>query len=215
MSTSKPRAASVALVVLAGLTGSAVASAATATADGDSRSKGSGHAKNVIYLLGDGMGRTHVTAARERYYGADGHLVMETLGSTGQVSTYSVNKKSGQPGKPDFSRLRHGLGVCSHRVGVRRQDLQRSSRRRRQGQDRPHVDGAGQDDGYRTGNVSTAEITDADTGRADEPCLGSRVPGTVVLRGCLPGPRRHGRSASHLRRPGDPDRGPDRPQRHR
>jgi len=33
--------------------------------------------KNVIYLLGDGMGRTHVTAARERYYGADGKLNME------------------------------------------------------------------------------------------------------------------------------------------
>ena len=42
------------------------------------------------------MGRTHVTAARERYYGADGHLVMETLPATGQVSTYSVNKLSGQ-----------------------------------------------------------------------------------------------------------------------
>ncbi|NHA00856.1 hypothetical protein G5V59_15550 [Nocardioides sp. W3-2-3] len=28
--------------------------------------------KNVIYLLGDGMGRTQVSAARQRYYGADG-----------------------------------------------------------------------------------------------------------------------------------------------
>ena len=26
-----------------------------------------GRVKNVIYLLGDGMGRSHVTAARERY----------------------------------------------------------------------------------------------------------------------------------------------------
>ena len=31
-----------------------------------------GRTKNVIYLLGDGMGRTHVTAGRERFYGANG-----------------------------------------------------------------------------------------------------------------------------------------------
>ena len=90
------------LVVLAGLAGSA-ASVTAASADDHAGRDNSGRVKNVIYLLGDGMGRTHVTAARERYYGADGHLVMETLPATGQVSTYSVNKLSGQPGAADFS----------------------------------------------------------------------------------------------------------------
>ena len=66
------------LVVLAGLAGSA-ASVTAASADDHAGRDNSGRVKNVIYLLGDGMGRTHVTAARERYYGADGHLVMETL----------------------------------------------------------------------------------------------------------------------------------------
>ena len=41
--------------------------------------------KNVIYLLGDGMGRTHVTAARDRYYGAAGELNMEKLPVVGRL----------------------------------------------------------------------------------------------------------------------------------
>ena len=49
-----------------------------------------GQIHNVIYLLGDGMGRTHVTAARERFYGAAGKLNMERLPVVGQVSTYAV-----------------------------------------------------------------------------------------------------------------------------
>ena len=64
-------AAGLAAVALAGAT-----SAGTAMAG---RESSNNEVRNVIYLLGDGMGRTHVTAARERYYGADGKLVMETL----------------------------------------------------------------------------------------------------------------------------------------
>lgn len=48
------------------------------------------------------MGRTHVTAARERFYGAEGKLAMETLPAQGYVSTYAVEKNSGQPGQADF-----------------------------------------------------------------------------------------------------------------
>lgn len=58
--------------------------------------------ENVIYLLGDGMGRTHVTAARNRCYGASGELNMERMPVVGQVRTYSVQKGSGQPGEADF-----------------------------------------------------------------------------------------------------------------
>lgn len=56
----------------------------------------------MIYLLGDGMGRTHVTAGRDRYYGAAGELNMEKLPVVGQVRTYAVQENSGQPGDPDF-----------------------------------------------------------------------------------------------------------------
>ncbi len=83
-------AAGLAAVALAGAT-----SAGTAMAG---RESSNNEVRNVIYLLGDGMGRTHVTAARERYYGADGKLVMETLPNVGQNRTYSVEPGSGQPG---------------------------------------------------------------------------------------------------------------------
>ncbi len=121
-----------------------------------------GRIKNVIYLLGDGMGRTHVTAARERFHGAAGHLVMETLPSQGSVSTYAVQKKSGQPGQPDFvpnevtdsasaaTAWSSGVKTYNAALGV---DAK--------GAVVPTVMELAKQSGFRTGNVSTAEITDA------------------------------------------------------
>ncbi|WP_369373772.1 alkaline phosphatase [Promicromonospora sp. Populi] len=146
-------AAAVALAVVAG----SVVTTAAATAQPDSN-----RAKNVIYLVGDGMGRNHVDAARIRYYGADGRLAMETLPVVGQVTTYAIQKNSGQPGEDDFvpeyvtdsasSATAWASGVKSYNAAL-------------------GVDGKGEvvptlmelakDAGYRTGNVSTAEITDA------------------------------------------------------
>jgi alkaline phosphatase len=121
-----------------------------------------GKVKNVIYLLGDGMGRTHVTAARERYYGAAGSLNMERLPVVGQVRTYSVQKKSGQPGDPDFepnyvtdsasaaTAWASGVKTYNAALGV---DAK--------GAVVPTEMELAKQAGYRTGNVSTAEITDA------------------------------------------------------
>ncbi len=118
--------------------------------------------KNVIYLLGDGMGRTHVTAARERYYGADGELVMESLPAVGQVSTYAVQPKSGQPGEADFvpnyvtdsasaaTAWASGVKTYNAALGV---DAK--------GAVVPTLMEYAKKAGLRTGNVSTAEITDA------------------------------------------------------
>lgn len=124
-----------------------------------------GRAKNVIYLLGDGMGRTHVTAARDRYYGASGKLNMEKLPVVGQVRTYAVQKKSGQPGESDFvpeyvtdsassaTAWSSGVKTYNAALGV---DAK--------GAVVPTVMELAKKDGYRTGNVSTAEITDATPG---------------------------------------------------
>ncbi len=92
------RTVGTALVVLAGVAGSTVLGT-TATASADSQHD-SRRIKNVIYLLGDGMGRTHVTAARERYYGAAGKLNMEKLRASGQVSTYAVRSAPASPARP-------------------------------------------------------------------------------------------------------------------
>jgi alkaline phosphatase len=121
-----------------------------------------GRAKNVIYLVGDGMGRTHVTAARERYHGAAGKLAMEQLPVVGQVATYAVEKKSGQPGssgfKPNYvtdsassaTAWSSGVKTYNAALGV---DAQ--------GEIVPTLMELAKKAGYRTGNVTTAEVTDA------------------------------------------------------
>ena len=116
-----------------------------------------GQARNVILLIGDGMGDSEITIARNYAVGAAGRLAMDTLPMTGAYTTYSVDE-----GRPEPAGLRAGLGGDRHRLGdrpqvVRRRDLgdpRRASRSRRSSSwpRRP---------GYRTGDVTTAELTDA------------------------------------------------------
>ena len=159
INNTRKRPAIVAMALVAGVAGSALANVSNASA---ADTANDGRIRNVIYLLGDGMGRTHVTAARERYYGADGHLVMESLPAVGQVSTYSVEKKSGQPGEADFvpnyvtdsassaTAWSSGVKTYNAALGV---DAK--------GKVVPTLMELAKQAGYRTGNVSTAEITDA------------------------------------------------------
>ena len=149
---------SVLLTTVTGLGLGSAVGASTASADGGDH----GRVKNVIYLLGDGMGRTHVTAARERYYGAAGELNMEKLPAVGQVATYAVEKRSGQPGAADFkpnyvtdsasaaTAWASGVKTYNAALGV---DAK--------GTVVPTLMEKAKNAGYRTGNVSTAEITDA------------------------------------------------------
>ena len=48
--------------------------------------------KNVILLIGDGMGLSQLNAARIKQYGADGKLFMQKMPFTGFVSTHSSDK---------------------------------------------------------------------------------------------------------------------------
>lgn len=176
-----------AVVLFAGMGGSALSGAvgANASARDTIRSgndnTGSGHGtngriRNVIYLLGDGMGRTTVTAARDRYYGAAGRLVMERLPALGQVATYSIEPNSGQPGAADFvpqyvtdsasaaTAWASGVKTYNAALGVDGK-----------GQVVPTMMELAKRAGYRTGNVSTAEITDATP---------ASQMSHVLLRGC-------------------------------
>jgi alkaline phosphatase len=108
------------------------------------------------------MGRTHVDAARLRYYGANGKLNMEQMPVVGQNATYSVEKNSGQPGEADFhpnfvtdsasaaTAWASGVKTYNAALGV---DAK--------GKVMPTVMELAKNAGYATGNVSTAEITDA------------------------------------------------------
>ncbi len=121
-----------------------------------------GSIKNVIYLLGDGMGVTQVAATRERYQGLNGQLAMETLPAKGFVSTYSVERNSGQPGASDFAPnavTDSASAATAWASGVKTYNAALGVDAK--GTATPTLMELAKKAGYRTGNVSTAEITDA------------------------------------------------------
>ncbi len=121
-----------------------------------------GDVTNVIYLLGDGMGVTQVAATRERYAGLNGQLAMETLPSKGFVSTYAVEKSSGQPGSADFAPnpvTDSASAATAWASGVKTYNAALGIDAK--GNVVPTLMELAKKAGFRTGNVSTAEITDA------------------------------------------------------
>ena len=68
-------------------------------AAGGSDSSASGP-RNVILLIGDGMGDSEITMTRNYWKGAGGRLAMDTLPSTGAFTTYSVEEFD--PRRPDY-----------------------------------------------------------------------------------------------------------------
>ena len=141
-------------------------------------SQKSAKAHNVIMLLGDGMGESEVTAARYYQYGAAGRMNIDRLPFTGFQTTWSV--KPARRAVP--AGLRPGLRVDRHDVGDRQEDdrradlagpEQRATRcRARTCETVLEVAAA---PGKKTGNVSTAEITDATPAVLDS---------HISLRGC-------------------------------
>lgn len=114
------------------------------------------HAKNVILLIGDGMGDSEITAARNFAKGAGGYFEgLDALPFTGQYTHYSLNIKTK---KPDYvtdsaaSATAWSTGVKSYNgaIGV---DVYK----------KPHATllELAKAQGLATGNVSTAEIQDA------------------------------------------------------
>ncbi|GJF30942.1 alkaline phosphatase [Kitasatospora sp. NE20-6] len=138
------------------LSGTMVGGAAV-TASSAPSDRGDRHAdiRNVIYLVGDGMGRTHVTAGRERFYGAAGRLTMEKLPFTGAVATYAVEKDSAKPAlvtdsASSATAWSSGVKTYNAALGV-------DAYEKRVATLMEQAKAAG----FATGNVSTAEITDA------------------------------------------------------
>src|SRR6185503_6974008 len=87
-----------------------LATVAAATGSGDRSKKieraiDDGRARNVILLIGDGMGDSEITSARYYAYGAAGRLPgIDALPFTGEMTTYSLVEDPGQPdhGKPEY-----------------------------------------------------------------------------------------------------------------
>ncbi|MGL5967096.1 MAG: alkaline phosphatase [Kluyvera sp.] len=113
-------------------------------------------AKNVILLIGDGMGDSEITAARNYAEGAGGFFKgIDVLPLTGQYTHYSLDKKTG---KPDYvtdsaaSATAWSTGVKTYNgaLGV---DIHEK--------DHQTILELAKAAGLATGNVSTAELQDA------------------------------------------------------
>lgn len=112
-------------------------------------------AKNVILLIGDGMGDSEITVARNYSRGAGGAFPgLDALPLTGQMTTYSLTKA----GKPDYVPDSAATG-SAWATGTKTYDNAISV----------GIDGAAHQtllqrakaSGRATGNVTTAEIQDA------------------------------------------------------
>ncbi|GHG51866.1 alkaline phosphatase [Streptomyces griseocarneus] len=91
------RRGAVACSVLLTLVTVPVASSASGP-DGGKPDRGQETAQNVILLVGDGMGDSEITAARDYTVGAGGRLAMDRLPMTGTSLTHSVDER----GRPDY-----------------------------------------------------------------------------------------------------------------
>ncbi|MEU1518007.1 alkaline phosphatase [Streptomyces sp. NPDC005811] len=114
-----------------------------------------GKAKNVILLIGDGMGDSEITLARDYTVGANGRLNMDRFPLTGAYTTYAVHAD----GTPDYvtDSAASGTGWAT---GVKTVNGRISKT--------PGTDKAvrtilelAQKNGYATGSVTTSELTDA------------------------------------------------------
>ncbi|MFB7598725.1 alkaline phosphatase [Streptomyces sp. NPDC056160] len=114
-----------------------------------------GKAKNVILLIGDGMGDSEITLARDYTVGAAGRLNMDRFPLTGAYTTYAVHAD----GTPDYvtDSAASGTGWATGHKTVNG----RISKTPGTDKAVPTILELAQRNGYATGSVTTAELTDA------------------------------------------------------
>ncbi|MEU7137142.1 alkaline phosphatase [Streptomyces sp. NPDC046261] len=131
------------------------AGAASDAPSAASRTGTGGTARNVILLIGDGMGDSEITLARNYTVGAAGRLHMDRLPMTGAYTTYAVDKD----GRPDYvtDSAASATGWATGRKTVngrlsKTPDTDRAV---------PTILELAQRNGMATGSVTTSELTDA------------------------------------------------------
>ena len=116
----------------------------------------SGRARNVILLIGDGMGDSEITVARNYLRGAGGAFPgIDALPLTGQMTHYSVNQTTG---KPDYTPDSASTGTAWS-TGVKTYDNAISVDRH--GKAYPTLLEQAKRAGFATGDITTSEIQDA------------------------------------------------------
>ncbi|MEO8481196.1 MAG: alkaline phosphatase [Acidobacteriota bacterium] len=124
---------------------------------GEWRRSVEGRARNVILFIGDGMGDSEITAARNYARGARGHLAMDRLPFTGSYTTYAVDEA--HPLQPDYVPDSASTGTA-WATGTKTSNG-RIATSASTDKDLPTILEIVRTLGFRTGNVTTAELTDA------------------------------------------------------
>src|SRR5262249_1433744 len=116
-----------------------------------------GGARNILLFIGDGMGDSEITLARDYAAGAAGRLALDGLPFTGEYTTYAV--KGSAPDLPEYvtDSAASGTGWAT---GVKTSNG-RISTTAQSDRDLKTILELAQERGYRTGDVTTAELTDA------------------------------------------------------
>jgi alkaline phosphatase/streptomycin-6-phosphatase len=121
------------------------------------------HPRNVIFLLGDGMGTQEITAARY-YQGVNNRLNVDRMPLTGFDTTWSVKPAASPPYLPDYDPDSASTGTMwstGQKTIDERIAQGPSSADTVPGKDLKTVLEIAQRRGMKVGDVSTAEITDA------------------------------------------------------
>jgi len=116
-----------------------------------------GTARNILLFIGDGMGDAEITLARYYAVGAVGRLALDTLPLTGAYTTYAVEERD--PSFPNYVPDSASTGTAwatGHKTSNGR-----ISTSAREDRDLPTILEIAQQRGYLTGDVTTAELTDA------------------------------------------------------
>ncbi len=118
---------------------------------------GNDTARNVILLIGDGMGDSEITIARNYELGADGHLVMDTFPFNGAVTTFSVEENNASI--PNYVTDSAASGTAWS-TGEKTSNG-RISTTPTTDEDLKTILEIAQENGLGTGIVTTSELTDA------------------------------------------------------
>lgn len=118
------------------------------------------HARNIILLVGDGMGVSEMTLARYYFAGAGGRLAMDSLPVKGACSTWSVLED--QPSRPDY--VPDSAATATAWATGQKTSNGRISTAAGTDRDLTTILELARQKGMRTGIVSTADLTDATPG---------------------------------------------------
>ena len=118
---------------------------------------GAGGARNVILFVGDGMGDSEITLARNYELGAAGDFAMDTLPMTGDYTTYAVREED--PEMPDYVPDSASTGTA-WATGSKTSN-NRISTTAGTDEDLTTILELAQESGRLTGNVTTSSLTDA------------------------------------------------------